>query len=132
MTWIDPSGDSSVQSGGTARLGVRRLGHAVIVTATGDLGPADERPWCDLVLAACISTISVRLVVVDLSGVTDISAVCGAALTRANKICAEHGRELRVLAGGSALTALRRDGLDRLVTVAGDIHRALLSSAVHH
>ena len=102
----------------STRLSVRRLGHALVVTAAGELSDADARAWADLVVAACLSRTRAAVVVVDLTGVAVLTPKVLATLTEV----ADH-RELRVLARGTDEDVLRRAGLAHLVTAVGTLHR---------
>lgn len=109
----------------TTRLSVRRLGYALVVTAAGDLSPADERAWADLITATCVSRTRAGMVVVDLTGVTTLTPTCLATLAEANALCVSRQRDLRVLARGADEDALSRAGLHHLITAAGILHRAV-------
>ncbi|MGX7828572.1 hypothetical protein ACTG9Q_26110 [Actinokineospora sp. 24-640] len=106
-------------------MSVRRLGHALVVTAAGALSPADESAWADAVTAACLADTRAAMVVVDLTGVAAITDGCLAVLAESDALCATRRRDLRVLVRGADEDRLRKAGLHHLVTAAGILHRAV-------
>jgi hypothetical protein len=108
----------------STRLSVRRLGHALVVTAAGELSEADEAAWADLVVAACLSRSRAAMVVVDLTGVSSVTPRVLGTLAEAAGL-REVRRDLRVLARCGDEDVLRGAGLGHLVTAAGMLHRAV-------
>ncbi|GGS31990.1 hypothetical protein [Actinokineospora fastidiosa] len=109
----------------TTRLSVRRLGYALVVTAAGELTPADESAWADLVTAVCLASTRAGMVVIDLTGVATVTEKCLTVLTEANDHCTTHHRDLRVLVRNADEERLRKAALHHLVTAAGMLHRAV-------